>query len=231
MRKIIAFLAVLCTLCGSVFADSAIGNWHIYRYKSTDFVGLIDDIAPTGFEVQGDPEIWSTSKQNIPYIWHDGDSPNVAFQSDNVSPGLMINYETASFEINVTGFNDLAFYGMWEDEKPVEAKNNIQVTFLNSDNKGVAYKTYWDGEGLYKFGYEQLINKNLAFDFEVSHVIFCLGTETNFGSSALYSFADNTQGTVEFAFPASEVPEPSSLLALAFGGAGTVTLAVRRKIK
>ena len=43
-----------------------------------------------------------------------------------------------------------------------------------------------------------------------------------------YRIGDNTQGTVEFIFPDSEVPEPSTLLALAFGGAGTA-LAIRRR--
>ena len=227
MKKALMIFA-LCALCGSAFAAVTVSDWYVYHFTPADFVGLIDDIAPNGFEVHGNPEIWSESKMDFPFIWYDGDSPWIAFKSDNVSPGLFINYETTTFEVYITGFNNLVVHSMWPNEEPVHAEDNIQISFHRSDGKGITYKTLWNGEGVYTFGYDQLINKNLAFDFEVSTIRFYLWTIMNSGADDCYHFGDNTVGTVEFIFPDAEVPEPSSLLALAFGGAGTA-LAIRRR--
>ncbi|MBO7393650.1 MAG: PEP-CTERM sorting domain-containing protein, partial [Abditibacteriota bacterium] len=178
--------------------------------------------------VHADPEIWADSKANSPVILRDGESPWVAFQSNTVSPGLMINYkDTVSFAVNITGFNDLVFYRWGE---PTETGKNILVSFADSDNKSVSYRTSWTGDGLYEFGYNQIVSyRPQLSDIEVSEVYIYLGTTSTTNIPDSYHLGDNTAGTIEFIFPDAEVPEPSSLLALAFGGAGIVGFAFRRR--
>ncbi|MBQ7525469.1 MAG: PEP-CTERM sorting domain-containing protein, partial [Abditibacteriota bacterium] len=153
-----------------------------------------------------------------------GENPWAAFQSNNVSPGLMINYkDPVSFKVNITGFEDLVFSSRFGE--PTYTNQNIRVFFSTTDNKTVMYRTFWDGDGLYEFGYEQVVDKLYVSDFEVRSVaIQFLEYYTH-----SYQLGDNTTGTVEFIFPETEVPEPSSLLALAFGGAGTALAAYKRK--
>ena len=226
MKKILVFIAVLCAICGSAFAAVTISDWGIasgnFYGKPIIYEGLMEDTGSTGFTVHASPEMWSNGLKNIPVTWYDGDSPWVAFQSNNVSQGLMINYDTASFEINVTGFDDIVF-SEW-GETAVDKRKDLDVAFLSTDSIWVTYETPWNGDGLYKFGYDQIINyKPQTSDFEVREVVCYI---RNISDS--FHFGDNTTGTVEFIFPETEVPEPSSLLALAFGGAGTA-LALRRR--
>ena len=227
MKKILVFIAVLCAICGSAFAEVTISDWGISpnsKAKPIVYEGLMDDIAPAGFTVHSAPEMWEGSQRHEPIIWRDGESPWAGFKSNNVSPGLMINYnDTVSFTVNITGFDDLVFSSMWGE--PTYTDKKMRVILSSTDGKSVAYETPWDEDGLYEFGYNQIVsNKTQTSDFEVREVVCYI---RNISDS--FHFGDNTTGTVEFIFPETEVPEPSSLLALAFGGAGTAMFALRRR--
>ncbi len=240
MKRIVILLIAVCAICTVAVADVTISDWGISpnsRSKPIVYEGLIDDIGPAGFEVHASPGIWGETKQNYPVIWNDGDSPWLGFQSNNVSPGLMINYDdTYSFAVSITGFDNYVFsrresvpqdaYG-----DPIDSRNRIRVNFLSTDDMWLWYETPWTGDDVYEFGRGQIINyKPQTSDFEVSLASFYIFTTTTTNIDDCYHFADNTQGTVEFAFPASvEVPEPSGLLALAFGGAGTAMFAIRKR--
>ena len=229
MKKIIVFLVALCAVCGSAFAEVTISDWGIYRNnhnaKPIVYEGLIDDIAPTGFTVHASSEMWEGSQEYDPVIWLDGESPWAGFYSNTVSPGLMINYnDTVSFAVNITGFEDLVFSSRFLEE-PTYTDQDIQIVLWSTDNKSVRYKTSWNGDGLYELGYNHIMNyKPQTSDFEVCGIVLYLSEKV----THTYQLGDNTAGTVEFIFPDTEVPEPSSLLALAFGGAGTA-LAIRKR--
>ena len=227
MKKVIVILIALCAFATSAFAAVTISDWGISpdsKAKPIVYEGLMDDIAPAGFTVHSAPEMWEGSQRHLPIIWRDGESPWAGFKSNNVSPGLMINYnDTVSFTVNITGFDDLVFSSMWGE--PTYTDKKMRVILSSTDGKSVAYETPWDEDGLYEFGYNQIVsNKTQTSDFEVCMVALYLMEKTSYG----YQLGDNTAGTVEFIFPETEVPEPSSLLALAFGGAGTA-LALRRR--
>ncbi|MBP5093708.1 MAG: PEP-CTERM sorting domain-containing protein, partial [Abditibacteriota bacterium] len=115
---------------------------------------------------------------------------------------------------------------------------HLYVAFVGADfDDLLIYKTEWIGNKAYDFGLDQSYTgstSGLVDSFEASAVyvwIESLPYTYNDIRADGYFLGDNTAGTMEFTFPESgtaEVPEPSSLLALAFGGAGTV-LAIRKR--
>ena len=241
MKKIIVSLLAFCALCGSAFADVTITDWAVFKdyVESTVYDGLMTDSGSAGFTVHANPEMWV-----------ENDRPCAAFQSNSISPGLVIDLQTTTFEVSVTGFdNDLL-----KRLVNVSDRNDVpRVDNISLDNRGLirvgfmgfdshyllVYAVNWVGDGVYKFTRKNADGGSspaLRDPFEVSAIsIGFIAPQESLPDYPGYYYGgyylgDSTQGTVEFAFPASaEVPEPSSLLALAFGGAGTVTLAVRRK--
>jgi hypothetical protein len=240
MKRIIAFLTVFCALCGSAFAAVTISDWGICgvngdTLETIVYEGLIDDISPTGFTFHANSEMWA-----------DKSYPPAAFISENVSPGLIVNRKTTTFGVSFDGFgNDFIQY--W---KSVTDPNDIQrvekarpyilseicIAFIGANPDYImVYKTDWKGNVIHEFGFEQFVDGTELVmkdsSFEVSAIeIELRAPHLQFNDYHYdgYYLGDNTAGTVEFIFPDAEVPEPSSLLALAFGGAGTA-LALRRR--
>ena len=243
MKKVLALLIALCTVCGSAFAGVTVTDWGIHTYdkendvfKPVFYDGLMEDSGTAGFTVHANSEMWV-----------DENNPRAVFLSDNVSPGLIIDYKTTSFTVNITGFDDLLKY--WvniidgnitniEGISP-ENRGKISVGFYNDDPDYVlVYSIDWKGDGVYELGRKQYNgggSSALENPFEATSVSFGFSVpQETFNEYHAYGYyiGDNTSGTVEFTFPESgtaEVPEPSSLLALAFGGAGIVGFAFRRR--
>ena len=112
----------------------------------------------------------------------------------------------------------------------VTITNAVDVTSAGFDC--MVYKVDWNGDGVYEVGSKQYDAGHTFHSFEAVGVYVTLMTRSDAANGdVFYYLDDNTTGTVEFIFPDSEVPEPSSLLALAFGGAGTGVLVLRRKLK
>ncbi len=239
MKKALMIFA-LCAMCGSAFAGAAVTDWGIFTFDKeigwiipTHYDGLMEDSGIAGFTVHANPEAWVGS-----------DRPVAGFLSENVSPGLIIDTKTLSFQVSVTGFDDLLKYWVnitdHSDIQSVESislenRGKISVGFYNDDPDYITvYTTDWKGDGIYTFGRKQYNGGGSAAfrnPFEVTSigVVFQVPQHSFNGyENAGYYLGDNTTGTVELFLPEPEVPEPSSLLALAFGGAGTA-LAVRRR--
>ncbi|MBP5718584.1 MAG: PEP-CTERM sorting domain-containing protein [Abditibacteriota bacterium] len=216
MKKIVVFLVVLCAFATSAFAAVTISDWGIYERIHTNpivYDGLITDIAPAGFSVTADPAMWD-----------EGDSPMAAFLSKTVSPGWMLfldkdTYEVNTFRVKITGFDDLI---VKEEGTPFHTNDMIVVNLFSSAYgmmDRMLYQTSWKGDGVYTFGRDELQGSYGSGEMDVAMVYFW--TITDAARIADYYLGDNTAGTIEFILPENEVPEPSSLLALAFGGAGT----------
>ncbi|MBO7392792.1 MAG: PEP-CTERM sorting domain-containing protein [Abditibacteriota bacterium] len=220
MKKILVFIAVLCAICGSAFAAVTISDWSI-NYHNTPVVydGLITDIAPTGFNVTANSEMWDEENR-----------PMAAFISRTVSPGWTLffdptTYETSTFQVRVTGFDDLIIKA---EGTPVHYSDTISVyIFEGIFGKAMYYQTPWRGDGVYTFGYDEQIYRCETVAADWATITFLTWTEES--GVVGYYLGDNTAGTIEFILPENEVPEPSSLLALAFGGAGTAIFAIRRR--
>ena len=218
MKKVMALFAVLCAVCGSAFAAVTISDWSINYYNTpVVYDGLITDIAPTGFNVTANSEMWDEENR-----------PMAAFISRTVSPGWTLffdatTYETSTFQVRVTGFDDLIIKA---EGTPVHYSDTISVyIFEGIFGKAMYYQTPWRGDGVYTFGYDEQIYHCETVAADWATITFLTWTEES--GVVGYYLGDNTAGTIEFILPENEVPEPSSLLALAFGGAGTATLALR----
>ena len=223
MKKFVLSLFAFCVLCGSAFADVTITDWGIFAdYYTVPIVydGLIADMAPAGFSVAANSEMWG-----------DTGGPWAAFQSNTISPGWIMDHETTSFAVSINGFDDLFI----KEGNPIHSHDTMYVRISNAadiasaEHNSMIYKIAWKGDGLYEFGRGQFDAGSLWNSFEAANIYIWLTTNSDTVNDSIvyYYLGDNTQGTIEIT--ASEVPEPSSLLALAFGGAGTMTLAFRKR--
>ena len=221
MKKVMFLLVVLCAVCGSAFADITISDWGIqnsnfYAHEPIVYDGLMEDNAPAGFTVHANPEMWGGES-----------SPQAVFQSYNITPGWMVFYNTTSFTISVTGFDDLII----KDGNPIHSKDFMYINISSTDD-ALIYKVPWNGDGVYKVGREQAYAYNYFNPIEADSILIGFNTRSNTVGETGYYLGDNTKGTIGITFPESgtaEVPEPSSLLALAFGGAGTAFAFRKRK--
>ncbi len=227
MKKIVVFLVALCAMCGSAFAEVTISGWSINGGYDNPVIydGLITDIYPTGFGVAADPEMWNGDEEN---------RPMASFISENIFPSWTIFSDVKAhvantFKVKITGFDDLIIK---DEGTPWPGCDMLNIGIFSQDPhtgipKMMFYSTYLKGDGVYTFGYDQVGG---AFDnFEAGFIRVSLYGWTETSGMVAYYLGDNTRGTIEFILPENEVPEPSSLLALAFGGAGTALAAYRRK--
>ena len=213
MKKIITLLTVLSALCCSAFADVTITDWGIYSNYFTDprvYDGLMTDIAPTGFSVTANPEMWG-----------DVGRPRAIFQSNTVSPGWLISTDTTSFQVRISGFDDLVTKS-GETTPPGNGAISVYIYNLEDFLNVTYYRTTWNGDGVYTFGRDNADMYAENLEAEMVTVNLNAAFDGNY-------LGDNTQGTIELILPENEVPEPSSLLALVFGGAGTAVLAFRKR--
>ena len=204
MKKILVFIAVLCAVCGSAFAEVTVSNWGV---NDGDFAnpriydGLITDIAPAGFTVHA-----------VPGVFGGEGAPFAMFQSNTISPGWTVLYNTTEFEISVTGFDGLFI----DNGTPAEGRDLLYVSVsagdpASSPHVGTAiYKTPWNGDGVYKFGREQAeAFSDYRNPIEAVSVYVTLVANGDGNDRAGYRIGDNTTGTFEFTFPEiapSEVP-------------------------
>ncbi|MBQ7525832.1 MAG: PEP-CTERM sorting domain-containing protein [Abditibacteriota bacterium] len=209
-------------MAASAFAGVTIGNWGVNDGDFSNpriYDGLMTDIAPAGFTVHATSGVFGGES-----------APFAMFQSNTISPGWMVFYDTTEFEVSVTGFDGLFI----DNGTPAEGRDLLYVSISAGDPASspnvdtIVYKTAWNGDGVYKFGREQAEAFNPRDSLEAASIYVTFMANGDGNDRAGYRIGDNTQGTVEFIFPDSEVPEPSTLLALAFGGAGTA-LAIRRR--
>ncbi|MBO7392790.1 MAG: PEP-CTERM sorting domain-containing protein [Abditibacteriota bacterium] len=224
MKKIIVFLVAFCALCGSVYAATTINDWGVtdgYFPTPLAYDGLITDIDPAGFDVTANSEMWD-----------DESNPRAIFYSGKISPGWMIDYRTTSFKIGITGFDDLFI----KEGNPIHRSDMMYITVTNAvdvTSTGfdcMVYRVDWKGDGVYEVGYKQYDAGDTFNSLEAVGVYVTLMTRSDAANGdVFYYLGDNTAGTIEFILPENEVPEPSSLLALAFGGAGTAVFAFRRR--
>ena len=227
MKKIFAVLA-MCLLSCSAFGDITVTDWGIFnKWSTVVYDGMVTDIAPAGFSVSADPEMWGEKLR-----------PPVSFSSNSISPSLRalsrdaIDQSEVVFQVRVIGFDDLILNVPETSFEGIYAHDIIRVEFWNANRSDSApYLLPWNGEGVYSFTQRNLYSY-VPVPFDIEYIDITFLRHMNEYHTLVYQFSDNTQGTVEFIFPASaEVPEPSSLLALAFGGAGTGVLALRRKLR
>ena len=132
--------------------------------------------------------------------------------------------EDNTFKVNITGFDGI------RTDLPNDVDTLI-VTLLGEDDSWITYylNTY-TGPGIYDFGSDVVKNSSNLSDgdfFTGANII--MGRTLGNGGVKVAGIPIDSSGSVQFIVSDAAVPEPSSLLALAFGGVGTAMLISRKR--
>ena len=213
MKKIIVFLIALCISATSSFAAVSITDWNINcsdEYVRND--SIIEDVVPTGFLVKPYSDV-----SNEYYS---------AFCSTNLVD--LVYYDNNSFKVEITGFENTY----------VDEPGDLDVLMIcfahRRDNADDRYKIgeqrylkAYTGPGIYNVESDDLkwSHSGNLVDGDPYNIVWVslgkLGSDFGVTTITYGNISENDTGSIRFITSEESVPEPSSLLALAFGGAGT----------
>ncbi|MBP5093881.1 MAG: hypothetical protein J6332_07525, partial [Abditibacteriota bacterium] len=153
MKKILVFIAVLCAICGSAFAEVIISDWCVSDgyINPVIYDGLITDIAPAGFSVTANSEMWDEENR-----------PMAEFLSETVSPGWnpfvnIVTNDATTFQVRITGFDDLVVKPDQGTPFPGTATILIRIFEAPYNGNAIFYQTPWKGNGVYTLGFDEQI--------------------------------------------------------------------------
>ena len=220
MKKLLMVFA-LCALAPSAFAAVTITDWTVYcsdAYICND--SIIEDVAPAGFGVKPYSDV-----SNEYYS---------SFRSENVA-GLVYDSNN-SFKFEITGFENTY----------VDEPGDLDVLMIcfshrrdNADNRykigEQRYLKAYTGPGIYNVESDDLMwshSGNLVDGDSFNMVLVSLGKLSSVSGVTKIDAGQifgNNSGSIRLIMSEESVPEPSSLLALAFGVAGIAGFAFRRR--